>query len=577
MATKKGKHARTSPASSPTVSTTSPGDMHEGIKDTTESIVVAFILAFVFRTFMIEAFVIPTGSMAATLYGKHGAIVCEDCAWQNDYGLTDLATRGARFGSDNQVRCQNCNHLNSDLTIHDGARSRKRPGKPTRGNAEAGDRILVFKWPFDFGAETFGPRRWDVTVFKNPAAGDENFIKRLVGMPSEVLEILDGDIYSVPIENLSDRSLRALEDVRRNKYQERFEQPNGAARGFRSSAVPRFVLDELSRKLVIRRKTDDAQKAMWVVLYHHDYPPLEWDDDQPRWKPVETDGAMWSAAHRRLVFSGASGASATVRFDGKNIVDHNAYNIDVPRRAWNAVSDLRFDAVLYRRAGDGALEITLPKHEDDFTVRLNANGRVTLTRTPMDGGEPIVLGETLVAPFEPDRPVDIAFQNVDYRLAVEIDGHEVLATTPEQYAPDVKALRTRRPRSSRKPWIKATNLDIELWHVVLSRDEHYTTVSFEPAHTAGWGTANNPILLRKGEYFMLGDNSPASRDSRLWDQVGAHLVDRGENYQLGTVPSDQLIGRAFFVYWPSGLRPDWLPFLGDRGVIPNVGRMRWIR
>lgn len=577
MATKKRKHTRKrpEPSSSATATATSSGDMHEGIKDTTESIVVAFILAFVFRTFMIEAFVIPTGSMAATLYGKHGAIVCEDCGIQNDYGLTDLATRAPRYGSENQVRCQNCNHLNSNLTIHDGARTRR--GQPSHANAEAGDRILVHKWPFDFGAEWFGPRRWDVTVFKNPAAGNENFIKRLVGMPSEVLEILDGDVYSAPIESLSEPTLQSLEDVRRKKYQQRFEQPDGATRGFRSGAVPGSVLDELSEKLVLRRKTDDAQKAMWVLLYDHDYPPLEWDIGQPRWKPVDSTGAMWSAAHKQLAFSGASGESATVRFDGKSIVDHNAYNIDVPQRSWNAVSDLRFDAVLHRRDGNGALEITLPKHEDDFTLRLHANGRVTLTRTPMGGGDSILLGETLVAPFETDRPVDIAFQNVDYQLAVEIDGRKVLTTTPEQYAPNVKALRTRRPRPSRKPWLKATGLDIELWHVVLSRDEHYTPAAFEPAHVAGWGTANNPILLRKGEYFMLGDNSPASRDSRLWDQVGPHLLDRGEDYQLGTVPADQLIGRAFFVYWPSGLRPNWLPILGDRGIIPNVGRMRWIR
>ena len=174
MATKKRKRTprRQEPVAPPTAAP--GGDTHEGIKDTTESIVVAFILAFVFRTFMIEAFVIPTGSMAATLYGQHGAIVCEDCGMQNDYGLTDLATRAPRYGSENQVRCQNCNHLNSNLTIHDGARSRTRPGQPTHSNAEAGDRILVHKWPFDFGAEWFRPQRWDVTVFKNPAAGDEN-------------------------------------------------------------------------------------------------------------------------------------------------------------------------------------------------------------------------------------------------------------------------------------------------------------------------------------------------------------------------------------------------------------------
>ena len=47
----------------------------EGIKDTIESFVVALILAFVFRAFVVEAFVIPTGSMAPTLYGALGTII----------------------------------------------------------------------------------------------------------------------------------------------------------------------------------------------------------------------------------------------------------------------------------------------------------------------------------------------------------------------------------------------------------------------------------------------------------------------------------------------------------------------
>src|SRR5262245_12956280 len=41
------------------------------VKETVTSIVIAFILAFVFRGFVIEAFLIPTGSMAPTLMGAH--------------------------------------------------------------------------------------------------------------------------------------------------------------------------------------------------------------------------------------------------------------------------------------------------------------------------------------------------------------------------------------------------------------------------------------------------------------------------------------------------------------------------
>ena len=39
------------------------------VRETIESIVVAFVLAFLFRTFEAEAFVIPTGSMSPSLQG----------------------------------------------------------------------------------------------------------------------------------------------------------------------------------------------------------------------------------------------------------------------------------------------------------------------------------------------------------------------------------------------------------------------------------------------------------------------------------------------------------------------------
>src|SRR5206468_2024338 len=63
---------------------------NESLKETIESIVVALILAFVFRAFVVEAFVIPTGSMAPTLYGAHGTVLCENCGTEFAYGLRDL-------------------------------------------------------------------------------------------------------------------------------------------------------------------------------------------------------------------------------------------------------------------------------------------------------------------------------------------------------------------------------------------------------------------------------------------------------------------------------------------------------
>lgn len=572
--------AQNSRSQKPTLQAPEP---REGFKETVESIVVAFILAFVFRAFVVEAFVIPTGSMAATLYGKHGTLVCEDCGWENVYGLTDQTTRAARFGPNARVLCQNCNWENTDLMIHDGLAGRRGQGGSVGGNAESGDRILVFKWPLNMGFEAFGPKRWDVTVFKNPARGDENFIKRLMGLPNEVLEIIDGDVFTVPTAELSEDTLRILEERRKIKYRKRTDQNVGHAGVQRlRRPPPASVLDELAEKLRICRKTVEAQKPLWVVVYDHDYPPRSRATGQPFWKPEPGSGPTWNTENRRLTFQGASGGSGTARFAGKPIVDHNAYNIDVPPRIWNPVSDLRLEAVLYFKGGDGYVEFLLPKRDDVFAMRLDADGHVSLRHRTRDDGEATVLAETLVAPLEPGRAVELAFQVVDYRVSIEVDRREILATTDEMFAPDIKRLRETPAPPTAGLRIMARDIDLELWHIALFRDEYYSAPKFGKTrgsvwNQTGWGTANNPILLREDEYFMLGDNSPASKDSRLWDEVGAHLRNRGEDYQMGTVPEDQIVGRAFFVYWPSGLRPEWIPGIGSYGVVPNVGRMRWIR
>ena len=37
------------------------------------------------------------------------------------------------------------------------------------------------------------PKRGDVIVFNNPVQTDKDFIKRVVGMPGDTVEILDGE------------------------------------------------------------------------------------------------------------------------------------------------------------------------------------------------------------------------------------------------------------------------------------------------------------------------------------------------------------------------------------------------
>ena len=53
-----------------------------GTRETIESVIVAVVLALMFRAYEAEAFIIPTGSMAPTLQGQHMDVVCDQCQYQ---------------------------------------------------------------------------------------------------------------------------------------------------------------------------------------------------------------------------------------------------------------------------------------------------------------------------------------------------------------------------------------------------------------------------------------------------------------------------------------------------------------
>jgi len=64
-----------------TVNKPAPVTWSRTLRETVESVAIAFILAFLFRTFEAEAFVIPTGSMAPTLQGRHKDADCPKCGY----------------------------------------------------------------------------------------------------------------------------------------------------------------------------------------------------------------------------------------------------------------------------------------------------------------------------------------------------------------------------------------------------------------------------------------------------------------------------------------------------------------
>ncbi len=548
----------------------------EGIRETIESIVIALILAFVFRAFIVEAFVIPTGSMAPTLFGAHGTLVCEDCGVEFAYGLRDLEDkrRGQQVKAMAKAICPNCNHANTNLVFNDDDK-----------NPKKGDRILVLKWPFAFGIDLLSPARWDVIVFKDPADGETNFIKRLIGLPNEVLMIVDGDVYTVPTDELSESSLNTLEDIRREKAEFRMKQRTGRLR-----AVPTDVMAELRQKMTIARKTPAAQELLWYPVYDHDYPASTRDSDQPYWRAEQESSSGWDAESRRVRFVDRGVRNDYIELAGRPIFAHNAYNIF--DRTGPPIGDVRVRFVLTPEDEDAGLTIRLAKLGRTFWARIRADGTVTLSQSPAKSSVPVdEMATTSVAPLELGSPVEVSFENLDYRLTIRINGDEVLSSTSDKesaayYAPDYSRLSRMRTRADEMPRIYGEGGAMEIAHLVVDRDEYYyherrahALGALRWAPPGGWASPNYPILLREDEFFMLGDNTAASKDSRLWDVAAPHLDARGDGFQLGTVPRDQLIGKAFFVYWPSGYPLPYVPPVGSLRwrFIPDVGRMRWIR
>jgi hypothetical protein len=79
-----------------------------GVRETVETIVFVVVLVLLLKTFLAEAFVIPTGSMATTLYGYHLEMPCAQCGYP-------CPVNASNEDGDPKVRgffCVNCQYYN---------------------------------------------------------------------------------------------------------------------------------------------------------------------------------------------------------------------------------------------------------------------------------------------------------------------------------------------------------------------------------------------------------------------------------------------------------------------------------
>ena len=78
------------------------------------------------------------------------------------------------------------------------------------------------------------------------------------------------------------------------------------------------------------------------------------------------------------------------------------------------------------------------------------------------------------------------------------------------------------------------------------------------------------FTLGEDQFFTLGDNSPASKDGRMWTRVDPWIAEVFDP-TVGVVHRDLMMGQAFFVYFPAPRKAF------GRVPVPNFGEMRFIR
>jgi signal peptidase I len=339
------------------------------VRENLESILIAIALALVMRFFVVEAFKIPTGSMAPTLLGVHKNIECPNCDWRFYHNKGD----GSAF-------CPNCMYKMSTRNFRN----------------RSGNRILVNKVLYKFTKPK--PKRWDVLVFKYPrhditckscsykrsdvewregmrcpSCGSakfrkkqKNYIKRLIGLPGETLQVINGDLY------INNR---------------------------------------------IQRKPPKVQDALWILVYNSNYPSKH--KVYTAW--VGGDG-QWKDEEKAIKFHAEKDDTklSYVSF-GRSITNHSGYNGGTGEEAAGDYK-VRFDVQIDKDSGGVA--IAIKEDGEEYIAFIRSKGGVQESYLERSGS---VLKSDSSSYIEPGKKHTIEFSNVDDMLTLLLDERVVFS------------------------------------------------------------------------------------------------------------------------------------------------------
>ncbi len=600
--TKRPSRQASQPQSVPAV----PG---QATRETVESIAVAVILAFLFRAFVAEAFVIPTGSMAPTLMGQHKDVECPECGYWYQAGasieIQDEANdqrllESGRSPSHSVVvatTCPLCRHRQL-LDLENDA------NKATF----SGDRILVSKFIYDFTS----PKRWDVIVFKYPFNAKQNFIKRLIGLPGETVLVKRGDIFikgpdqeEFQIARKPDRKLLAMLQL--------VDDTRNISASLKQVGWPNrwqpWVADGAGITDLWTCEDDGhaystlavADRDIWL-RYHHVVPT---DDD-------------WQQIHQ-LTEAGQKLPQAD-EYEGTLITDFYAYNaftsIDrhnlrsyapgdpesLPPSMFGSpslnpygtlglhwVGDLVTESELVVESDEGEVLLQLTKGGDVFLCRIDvATGLATLSLEGNISSFVAADGTSAQAPVGKTKvqgkgQYSLRYSNVDAEIRLWVDDKRIEFDGPTTYIPrdEAKPIATLEDPGDLAPaGIGTRGAALHVKDLRILRDIYYVATDGSATHEYRFPLGPKGILsiledptawdknglfdsrgtfehrLEADQFFPMGDNSPQSSDARMWPK---HFFER-----------DMLIGRALLIYWPH-------PWYRPIPYLPNAKRMRLIR
>lgn len=576
------------------------------IRETIESIVVAFLLAFLFRTFEAEPFSIPTGSMAPTLLGAHKDIFGEKTSFRFQANSSMESPEAALRDTPPAYVLGVVDPMSRFPQAIDRY-------KFANDGTFCGDRILVSKFIYDFTE----PQRWDVIVFKYPRDAKINYIKRLIGLPNESIRVVGGDIWAKPVNApASAFRIQRKPDVRLLAMLQVVDDTNYVAADLQKAGWPSkwqpWTVGEAIKPT--RSSAEDkngwklsstSKQPAWTRYYQVLPGTQDWFVIQNGGKPTGLSSRIAEPITDFVAYNATYDTQSPIGGSSMSPQEYNEYvsqprpsrmfldgqgqpvELDAEKQGLYWVGDLALEIEAKVESDGGVLLLDLVKAGEHFQCSIDvATGVATLSRSqgqfssdndeaPSASGK----GPTANTRVKGKGAYKIRFSNIDRELRLWVGGSRVTFSGPTTYTQSPGNL---RPHFSEQDPLDLAPIGIAVESGVVTvtrsrvlRDIYYQA-SGERQHEYGgvyperarnvlldptqWATTelfeNMQSLefdFNDNEFMPMGDNSAQSQDARWW-----HHVDR-----------DLLVGKALAVYWthPWNSPPWW----------PEFGRIRFIR